>query len=130
MKHFSVEAGQNQYRVEAEVNICGKDLNVCIGGGEAYHIGASALAIPRKSLANEEETSASASVFCVVGHKEDELARKTALELSTLFGCIVNVTVGIHIDDATKEDIKLLSANYEIIVNEIKEKLISLYGNL
>ena len=70
MKHFNIKAGEKQYIVEADVIICGKDLNVCIGGGEVQHIGASALAIPRKSLANEEKNSASASVICVVGHKD------------------------------------------------------------
>lgn len=123
MKHFNIKIGEKQYIVEAEVIICGKDLNVCIGGGEAHHIGASALAIPRKSLKNGENNSASVSVLCVVGHKEDELARKAAIELSTLFQCKVNVTVGMHIDNATKGDIQVLFENYIILLDEIKQKI-------
>lgn len=129
MNRFNINIGENQYKVEAEVIICGKDLNVCIGGGESYHIGASALAIPRRSLANEEESSSSASVLCVVGHKEDELARKTALELSALFECRVNVTIGMHIDHAAKEDIKIMSKNYEMLICKIKEKISFIYNN-
>ncbi len=112
--------------VEAEVTICGEDLNVCIGGGGGYHIGASALAIPRKSLANEGNNSASVSVLCVTGHKEDELARKAALELAVAFQCKVNVTVGMHIDRATQKDIQTLSSNYEQVLDEIKKKIVSL----
>jgi len=123
MKHFCISVGKKQFIVEAEVIICGKDLNICIGGGEAYHIGASALAIPRKSLEDEEANSSSASVLCVIGHKEDELARQAALELSSLFQCKVNVTLGMHIDHATKEDIQILYENYKIVLHEIKQEM-------
>lgn len=126
MKHFSIKAGERQYAVEADVIICGKDINICIGGGEVYHIGASALAVPRKSLADGESNSASASVLCAVGHKEDELARKSALELSALFHCKVNITVGMHIEHATKEDIRVLSENYEAVLKKVKEEIASI----
>jgi gallate decarboxylase subunit D len=123
MKHFNAKAGDKQYLVEAEVIVCGEDLNICIGGGEVCHIGASALAVPRKSLADEGNKSASVSVLCVTGHKEDELARKTALELAALFQCKVNVTVGMHIDRATPKDIQILSANYEKVIDAVKGKI-------
>ncbi len=129
MEHFNIRAGENKYVVEADVVICGKDINICIGGGEVYHIGASALAIPRKSLADKEGNSASASVLCVVGHKEDELARNASLELSTLFQCRVNITVGMHIEHATKDDIKALYKNFERVLYIIKDRVSSKHRN-
>lgn len=126
MEQLSFEAGEGVYRVEATVTLCGSDLSVCICGGDTPHIGAVALASPRMSLADKEKTSASASVICVTGHKEDELAREAALELSTLFKCQAVVAAGIHIDNATGDDIKVLWKNYEAIMSMAKEGLSTL----
>jgi hypothetical protein len=125
IRRFHVQADQWPHGVEAEVILCGDDLSVYIGGGLTYHIGATALAVPRKSLADAESTSASASVLCVVGHKEDELARKAALKLAAWLQRTVNVTVGMHMDRATPADIQILSENYEKVLAEIKAKLAS-----
>lgn len=114
-------AGDGKHIVEAVVIQCGTDLAVTIGGGEAYHIGASALATPRPSLTGEEKTSASASVICAVGHKEDLLARQAALDLASAFNCRVNVTVGLHIDHATAADIQELEINYKRVLEDIQQ---------
>lgn len=115
MEQLSFEAGEGVYRVEATVTLCGSDLSVCLCGGDTPHIGAVALASPRMSLADKEKPSASASVICVTGHKEDELAREAALDLSTLYRCQVVVSAGIHIDNATGDDIKVLWKNYKAV---------------
>ncbi len=123
IRHFHVQAGQRPHAVEAEVILGGADLNVYIGGGQTYHIGAAALAVPRQSLADTAVHSASASVLCVVGHKEDELARQAALELAAWSQCVVNVAIGLHIDGATPADIRALSENYAKVLAEIKAQL-------
>lgn len=123
MKHLSYEAGDGIYRIEADVLICGRDISAAICGGDTPHIGAVALASPRMSLADKEKTSASASVICVTGHKEDELARAAALKLAARFSCQTTVVAGIHIDDATGDDIKVLWKNYEIVMDKIMEGL-------
>jgi len=119
MKQQSFEAGEGVYRIEAAVLICGRDISVAICGGDTPHIGAVALASPRMSLADKERTSASASVICVTGHKEDELARSAALQLAARFCCQVVVIAGIHIDDATADDIKTLWNSYEEVMAKI-----------
>lgn len=123
MRSMSVGHGEAPHRVEAAIVFCGPDISVCVGGGEAHHIGAVALSIPRPSLADSSAPSASASVLCVTGHKEDEIARAAALDLATAFGCRVNVTVGLHVDDATAEDIKLLDENYGAVLTEVKRRI-------
>jgi len=123
MKLVSVGAGDAPHRVEAAIVFCGLDLVVCFGGGEAPHVGAVALAIPRPSLADSSMPSASASVMCVTGHKEDQLARTAALEIATLYGCRVNVTVGLHVDDATTEDFRMLETNYQAVLTEVKQRI-------
>jgi len=123
MRSMSFGHGEAPHRVEAAVVFCGPDISVCFGGGEAHHIGAVALGIPRPSLADSSTPSASASVLCVTGHKEDQLARVAALELATLLGCRVNVTAGLHVDGATAEDIRLLDENYGAVLSEVKRRI-------
>lgn len=123
MRSISIGNGHSHHRVEAVVVLCGADICVCFGGGAAPHIGAVALGIPRPSLADGSLLSASASVLCVTGHKEDELARAAALQLATRFGCRVNVTVGLHIDGATPADIRLLDENYAAVLAEVKRQI-------
>jgi hypothetical protein len=53
----------------------GDDVVVVLGGGERPHIGALAVAIPRPSLADPEQTSSTSSVITLLGHKDDELYR-------------------------------------------------------
>jgi hypothetical protein len=123
MKLIAVGHGEAPHRVEAAIVFCGPDVSVCFGGGEAHHIGAVALAVPRPSLADSSAPSASASVLCVTGHKEDELARAAALELATRFRCRVNVAAGLHVDDASAEDIRLLNENYLAVLAEVTRRI-------
>lgn len=123
MRSTSVEHGEAPHRVEAVIVFCGPDISVCFGGGERPHIGASALGVPRPSLADSSMPSASASVVCVTGHKEDLLARAAALELATLFSSVVTVSVGLHVDGATAEDIRLLDDNYGAVLTEVKRRI-------
>ncbi len=123
MKVFSVKAGEGVHVIEATIVFCGKDIAVTIGGGDTFHIGASALAVPRPSLADSTEISASASVICVTSHKEDEIAREAALILATKFNTRVNVTCGIHIDDAKVEDLKQLMINYNDLIIKVEKEI-------
>lgn len=124
MQNICLKVGKTPYTVEANIIQCGRDLNICIAGGDTYHIGAAALAIPRPSLADARQTSASVSVFCVTGHKEDELARNTALLLASQLNTRVIVTCGLHIDNATTQDIQILYENYLLLTNQIIDSLL------
>ncbi len=123
MHSFSIEAGSGVERVEAMLIMAGQDVVAVFGGGAKHHIGASALAVARPSLAGNQRNSASCSVLCVTGHKEDELARNAALRLSARYACVVNVTVGLHIDRATPEQIKALVDNFNLCLVRAEELL-------
>jgi hypothetical protein len=111
--------GEGCQRIEAVASVCGNDMVVIVGGGSRYHIGAVALAVPRASLGDPAKVSASASVLCVVGHKDDELARSYALKIASVFNCTVSVNVGIHIDQANDEDITTLIHNSDNVINQL-----------
>lgn len=120
---FRELCGSGNHRVEVAAFVCGKDLVVVIEGGTRYHVGAVALAIPRPSLADSKQVSASASVLCVTGHKEDELARNAALQIATALNCTVTVIAGIHIDDAKPEDLRNLLDNCNCVIRRLIDHL-------
>jgi len=115
-----IAEGQAPYVVEAIVTLCGTDIAVNIGGGLIPHIGAVALATSRPSLKSDGNISATASVICISGHKEDMLARTAALHLASEFNTVVLVSVGLHVDNATSEDIKCLNKNFDLLLTRIE----------
>lgn len=123
MRDFYVSAGMGIGQVKALVVIVGQDIAVVFGGGEQAHIGASALAVSRPSLAAEQDISSSASVICVTGHKEDQLARAAALRLSAKFACVVNVAVGLHIQQASTGEIEKLVSNFRDCLKSVEALL-------
>ena len=66
------------------------------------------------------EISASASVLCRLGHKDDLPAREAALRLASKFNTNVAVTAGLHIDDADSDDITKLQHNFQQILEAIE----------
>jgi len=118
--------GTGNYKVEVAAFMCGKDIIVVIEGGTRYHIGAVALAIPRPSIADLAQVSASASVLCVTGHKEDELARNTALKIASYLNCTVTVIAGIHIDEANAQNISELTDNCTYVIQKLMDKISNL----
>ena len=122
---FTIETETGAYDLTANVRVIGADLLVAIWGGERPHIGAVAVAHPRPSLKDPEVTSASTSVFCFVGHKEDELAKAAAEILSATLDTAVIVTAGIHWDSLKEEAILKIIKNSEILVDLILQKCIA-----
>jgi hypothetical protein len=123
MKEFTFSTGEGKYRTSLHAWYCGDDVSVCISGGDVQHIGAVAVAVPRKSLTGDGSGSASASVICITGHKEDELARSAALRLSSLWQCVVTVSAGVHVDNASKGDIDILRLNIEELMENFIGKV-------
>ena len=120
---FRIDTDTEAYNLEAFVKQIGEDLLVAIWGGEKPHIGAVAVAQPRPSLKDESVVSATASVFCYPGHKDDIVAKEAAEKISSALNTNVTVTAGIHWDDIDEEGIKTIMANSQRLVNMIIEKI-------
>jgi predicted nucleotide-binding protein len=127
MMEFTLKTDEGEYNLEANVRLIGNDLLVAIWGGEKPHIGAVSVAQARPSLKDPNVTSATASVFCFVGHKEDELAKAASEILAAALNTQVVVTAGIHWDNMSKEGIQKVIRNSEILVDLILEKVASSY---
>jgi hypothetical protein len=108
---FSFAAGEGRHRVWGTALLTSESLSVNLLGGAVPHIGAVAIGVPRQSLAHQERQSATTSVFALVGHKEDELARSMATELARGLGITSVVMAGVHLERARPVDIALVLQN-------------------
>jgi hypothetical protein len=120
---FTLRTETGAYDLTAHVRRIGPDLLVAIWGGEAPHIGAVAAAQPRPSLKDPAVTSASASVICYTGHKEDDLVKRAAETLAASIENRVVATAGIHWDNLEEDGIGQVVANATALVEMIKAKL-------
>jgi hypothetical protein len=125
---FNIKTDEKAYNIEAFVKEVGRDLLVAIWGGERPHIGAVAVAQPRPSLKDQRLKSATASVFCYPGHKDDVVAKEAAEKISSALNTNVTVTAGIHWDDIDEEGIKTVIENCRQLVNMIIERVTTKEG--
>lgn len=126
MNSTIINFGEGKYSIESYIVSCGKDLNIAIVGGDKHHIGAVSVASPTEKLYNGIKRSATTSVISLQDHKEDQLAYLAAKELATALDCVVAVSVGIHIDNVSMEDIKILNDNFMKLVEKIKKEFLKL----
>ena len=97
---FTVQA-LDRCTIVAQVNRCGNDLALSVCGGSLHHVGAVALA----QSEDDPVRQATVSVLAAYGHRDDEVARRLAKRLAGSLGCTVSASVGIHIDDASPDEI-------------------------
>jgi len=121
MKQVISFCGTAKYKVEAEALYIGNDLIVCVYGGTKPHVGASALAVYEP-----ERDSATVSVITVHTHRDDKVAAHFAKYISREMKCTVSVSAGIHIDNASPEELKMLWDNSVEcccrLINELRAK--------
>jgi hypothetical protein len=127
---FTVQTHEGEYDLKASARRIGNDLLVAIWGGERPHIGAVSVAQPRPSLRDPHATSATASVFCFLGHKEDEMAKAVSIVLAAALNTQVVVTAGIHWDDLDPAGIQKVIHHSEILVDRILERIGSDFADL
>jgi hypothetical protein len=117
--------GTGRYRVSAEAVAMGEDLVVRVEGGTTPHVGAVAVSMARPSLADSSKISSSTSLITLPGHKEDGLALQAAGELTAASGKTAVVVAGIHIDNATPEEITMLVNNAKKALAAIVKRVLA-----
>lgn len=106
----------NRYRIEAKAYCMGNDLIVLVGGGTHPHAGA--FTVHRAATTAEQNMS-----VCFPGHRDDIVAQKFLSVLSELWDGTVIVIAGIHVDQATQEDIRLLLSASDECLDQLTRKL-------
>jgi hypothetical protein len=124
MKRFMVEISKGRFKIHGFVQEVGKDILVSIWGGNRPHIGAIGMAIPRPSLKDPNKWSATSSNFTFVGHKEDLLVKKISEKIASHLRRNVVVIAGVHWDDTTSKEIKMIENLIQKMSNHILKKLL------
>jgi gallate decarboxylase subunit D len=112
-------AGTGRHRVWGSALFSAGSVSVNLLGGDAPHVGAVAVAIPRASHARPARRSATTSVLALVGHKDDELARSMASALARRLAVTAVVTAGVHLGQAQPSDIAAVVRNTRAAVKAI-----------
>lgn len=107
----SIEVGEGSLRIRLEVEQTrGCGLCAFLAGGDEPHVGGVAVAVPRLRSSGGGLTC-DVSQICVPGHKDVLAAASVATALALGTGEVVSVTAGIHVNDATSEDLERVMAN-------------------
>ena len=102
-----ISAGEGRYRVNLESYAIGKDRLIIITGGEEEHIGSATLIEAKGHL----------QTMIKKGHQDHVISEKMANMIYDKIGEDLLVICGIHIDDASKEEIDILVHNAQACVD-------------
>lgn len=120
MKVYQLIAAEHtKYEIQLTAVSCGGDLSVVICGGQCHHVGAAALALGILPDGGRPKYSATVSTLSVPDHKDSVIAQELSAFLADSLGCRISMTVGIHMDEASKEDISILCENSRKICQKL-----------
>ncbi len=119
-------AGRGRHRVRATAQLLGPDILVSITGGTAPHIGSVSITVPRPGGKASGNLSTTSSVYNFPGHKEEAVARMCAERIAAAFNKKTVAVAGIHIDEATREDIGCILKNADVLCSRLQKKISSI----
>jgi len=104
-----ITSGEGKYKVFLEKKEIGTDLLFILGGGEKTHIGGIVFCEPEKP----------AKVISIENHYDDVVLKPIAEAACKKYKTKVVAIGGVHVDNATKDEIKLLVKNCNDLVKYI-----------
>ena len=123
-KTFEFHEGDIPHRICGLVVLCGEDLAVIVGGGTKHHVGAaSVVAAPQSPISQNGIVIDYEKTISLPNHKESELVYSAANQLSKHLRTTVLVTAGIHIDNASRNDIDVLVNNFQTLIDKIQREM-------
>ncbi|WP_066636197.1 hypothetical protein [Desulfolucanica intricata] len=124
-KQIELHTGEGKYTVWLSGTVTADGLIIQLLGGEKPHVGAVVLTNLRPDSINGPKVKCNSTVVPRLGHREDEIAKPIAEEIAKKLRQTVVLTAGIHIDNATPEEIKILVDNCRKathqFINKVKE---------
>jgi len=104
-----ITSGRGKYTVWLRRYEIGEDLVFFLGGGERSHVGGVVIAEPGKKI----------QAIRLSGHYDDIVLKPIAETACKKYKTKVIAIGGVHVDNATKEEINLLVKNCEKLVKKI-----------
>ena len=107
-----------RHNIVLDARSVGNDLLVVIYGGDEHHIGAVAVAYPTMSHYKAKGT-VSLNSLTLPGHSDYVVANSAAEKTCKALRITTVVTVGIHMEDASKEEIEGAVEAADLMVDEM-----------
>ena len=124
MRTFVVQKGEGDLLVSMSVTeTYGHGLACFLYGGTLPHVGGQALASPGPMLHGAQLSRADLWTSTVPGHKDADAAAAVARKLCIATGQAVSVAAGIHVDNATPDQVKALYQNCLDVADAAMEML-------
>ena len=101
-----ITSGEGKYKVFLEEKKIGNDLIYILGGGERSHIGGIVICEPGKK----------SRAITLEGHFDDIVLKPIAEAACKKFNVKVVAVGGVHVDNASQEEIDLLVKNCKELV--------------
>lgn len=89
-----LHVGSGSTRLTYQIMHMGRDLLICVTGGEA-HVGSLSVAVQGK-----------VNTTTLEGHRDDALSQSLAKKIAEVFPNVCTVVAGFHLDNITKEQIQ------------------------
>ena len=106
-------------KLKRTYQMMGNDIVICVENEEGSHIGTSVMAIPYQ---RDGKTHVTCQVINQVAHKEEDVAKLYASEISILTNHVVCCICGIHLDDITQEEMMYILKWCRDDVNHLKKE--------
>ncbi|MHA2377742.1 MAG: proteasome assembly chaperone 4 family protein [Candidatus Thorarchaeota archaeon] len=113
---FEKQAGRHKIYIHTEA--IGSDLLVSVYGGDEHHIGGVSVAFPTKSHYRDAITT-SVNSITLPGHKDYIVSNSTAERICKTLEIPVVVTVGIHYDAASSDEITEIVQTVDELVGDV-----------
>lgn len=104
-----ITSGRGKYKVWLQRHSIGDDIVFFLGGGERSHVGGVVIAEPGKKT----------HAIRLTGHFDDVVLQPIAEATCKKYKTKVVAVGGVHVDNATQEEIDLLIKNCEKLVKKI-----------
>lgn len=109
--------------LEVSAAFVGKDILVCLQGGERPHLGCVVQTEPRESLTGDGSVSATSSVLNYPGHKDEVVCRYVAEKISRELKRRVVCTGGFHKDGINVDEIREVQMAVEVVTEKLVGRL-------
>jgi len=104
-----ITSGEGKYKVWLEEKKVGNDILYILGGGERTHIGGIVFCEPNKE----------SQVIRIEGHYDDIVLKPIAEVACKKYKKKVVAVGGVHVDNATKDEIEILVRNCNDLIKDI-----------
>jgi hypothetical protein len=106
-----ISSGEGKYQVWLEQHLVGTDLLFILGGGQLTHIGGVVIAEPNKQI----------QTIRFSNHYDYQVLNIIIESARKLYNNTIVVLGGIHIDNATKEEINIIIQNCKDLAKKLSK---------